>query len=495
MSSKVIAIVVALAIALAGVTLLLIQSGAKRGTTSLPGTPGGRLAAGERLLDIDPSKVTQVVLSRSGAADTLSRQSDGTWTLLTGGGGASAARSWPLDESRINGALRLLLEARAIGTVDDTAKVDDGGVTIALTVSGSGTHQIRLASTTLGGQGLVEIAPPVGPGSASVPRKLAAAPDALHKAFFVGAPKLWRRSQLLSRVAQDATAILLVSRAGALALRKSQGAWNLIEPIGGPANVKAVEQLIATLDSLTIARYFDDDTSLPAEVRTQLDSPQARILIEMQRPGAGAPAPPTELDLRLGPTIDINERLIAAALGDALYVGLKGDRLESISPDPTHYLNPAATIVRPEDVGRVTISVVGAHGAASRTFKRVVDGAGWAEVREGEAAGEVLQTRDRAEAVNGVLQFVCALPAASIKLETPSGYEPTGSILLASTAGAPLDKIEIGKAPGSAVWTRTNTIHRGYSFMPPMLPALMPEILGVMPPPAPVPGAPADVNK
>lgn len=492
MSSKVIAIVVALAIVLAGVTLLLIQSRAQRGTTNLPGTPGGRIAVGDRLLDIDPAKVTQIVLSRSGAADTLSRQSDGSWTLLTGGAGAS--RSWPLDEARINGALRLLLEARAIGNVDEAAKIDDGGVTIAITVTGSGTHQLRLASTTLGGQGLVEVAPPVGPGSASVPRKLAVASDALHKAFFVSGPKLWRRTQLLPRVAQDATAIRLVSRGGTLALRKSQGAWNVIEPIGGPASPKAVEHLLSTLDGLAIAKYFDDEASLPAQVRTQLESPQARVLIEMQR--AGAPGASSELDLRLGPTIDINERLIAASLGEALFVGLKGDRLESINPDPSHYLYPAATTVRAEDVGQVTISVgrgAGAQGAASRTFKRVIEGAGWAEVREG--GGEVLQTRDRAEAVSGVLQFVCALPAASIKLETPSGYEPVGSILLASPAGAPLDKIEIGKAPGSAAWTRTGVIHRGYSFMPPMLPALMPEILGVMPPPAPVPAAPGDVNK
>lgn len=491
MSGKVIAIVLVLAIVITGAALALIQWSAPRGARELtPKDRSGHLAPGDRLLDFNPADVTQIVLlgpdAAAGTGDMLVRDGAGAWVVRMG------STSWPADPARVQAGLRMLSEAVAVAPVSDQASLDRVGTTIRLTLKGTDTRTVRLSAATLGGQGLAEIVPDSSRGAPI----LAQVRDDLHRAFAPGSLAAWRQSTLLPGVAQSAVSVRLVGPTGSAALKKISGRWMITEPINAPAGEDRVAHLLQTLERIQVTRFFDETGGAPEGVRASVESPAARVIIEHAAPAEEAAR---TSELRLGATVDPRGRSLAADLNAGPIVAVESAGLEQLSTEPARYLRPAASTIAKPDVGEIVLTGLPLDGspAVSRTFRRTPTG--WVEVRDGR---EVALTRDRAGAVEGVLIFACDYNASIITLEPPpaAGAAPTlaGSIALRSAAGSALDTLELLRAPGSPLWTKTTIgtpVYRGYESIPPMLTALMPELLGAKPATdAPTP-SPADVNK
>lgn len=473
MSSRLIAIVLALAIVLAGVTMLVIQFGGSS-SPAAPTPSEGRLAPGDKLLDVPAGAITQIVISRPGAADTLAK-SEGEWSLLSAG-----EQRWPLDEARVEAALRLLTEARVAATPDDQAVMEADATTLTILAGAGRTVELKLAAQTLGGQGLAEVRD--GPTEAvrRAPRRLAVIQDALHKTFTVGAARNWRRMTLAPRVSQTAVGLRIVGESGTVALKRVSGRWAVIEPVPGPADPEAVGKTLRALESLTVARFFDDAGGVPEAIASGLDNARGRVLVETLVPGPAGQASLTgQIEMAFGPIADPQGKTVAVRVG-TVTAAVEDTQLRQISADVTRYLSPMATQVFPADVGEITLAFGGpSTPAATRTFKRTLDG--WVESRPGQ--GDVLQTKDRAAQIDATLQFLAALPAEAVRVDAPPQYQTIGTIRLLSPGGAPLDVLEIGRAPGLALWLRPENgpVFRGWTQTPGSLLALAPELLGATP--------------
>lgn len=489
MSSRLIAIVLVLAILLAGATMLVIQFGGSGSGPSSTGGAGGPLPSGARLVEASAGEIRQVVISRPGAADTLARGEDGGWWLV----GAGEQR-WPIDDGRMDAALRMITEARSVAEVAPQTAIDHDGSTVTLTLVDGRTITVQLAAQTLGGQGLAEVQMGGSPGGKPGPKRLAVITDALHRTMTVGSAKHWRRTELLPRVAQTAVGLRIVGRAGSIALKKVEGRWGVMEPVSGPADAEAVARALAVIEGLSVTKYFDEAGDPPASVRASLESPQGRLLIDVLEPAAKPGQPGTRLiEVTLGGVADPQGKTIAVAVG-GVTAAVDAGKLAQLTLDPTRYLSPTATVVRPQDVGGLALSVTPDTPGAKpveRSWRRTLDG--WLEMRPG--GGEVLQTKDRGAQIEATLSLLAGVPASSIKLEQPPGYQAIGSVKLTSPGGAPLDNLELGRAPGSALWVRQtgSEIYRSYAQLPGSVAALAPELLGA--PPAPVEIKPTDVNK
>lgn len=455
--------------------------------------PRGSVAANERVTEIDPAQVRAIEVRIPGQpVQRLERMASdpGQWTLTIGGSGPA----WPLLPQRVRSILQIVAQVRAVAPAEANATVGDGATVVAFETDGGATHTLLLAERTLGGTGLVEYRPPE-----PAPARRAMVDDGFLNVFRNPGPRQWRDAAALPGVGPELSRIRVEGDKGnVIALSRAAGRWNLVEPVGAPANATKVAQVIAALQNLTITDFLDGKTIEPA--LTRLETPSARIRLETDvREATEDPTAPPRVwthtqELALGGPADSSGKNLYALVRD-------GDQTRTVAVDaaglaaalviaPEAYVAPAAVATVAAEIGQVKLTPTNGS-AGARTFKRSLNS--WAEVL-GDGREAQLAEGD-AGAVNDALTFLTTRSAAGVHIGEPEGYMPAGKVSLSSLGGAPLEEVEVGVVPGGSLVVRTGNVWRAYGVEPSsrLLRAWV-ESSGAAPA-EPSPPPPGDINK
>ncbi|MBL8757035.1 MAG: hypothetical protein JNK35_01240, partial [Phycisphaerae bacterium] len=163
MSNKTLLTAIVVALGLGLVTLLVLRKpGGGAGAAE-----SGVIEAGARVLEVDASRVTAVVVAPAGtpgAGTRVERDAQGQWRLRSGG--AAQGPAWRVDGERVRNLLKILGTVVTVARPAPGAKIGDGATVVTLELDGAGATPgqgsvvLRLSSQVLGGQGLIEVTSP-----------------------------------------------------------------------------------------------------------------------------------------------------------------------------------------------------------------------------------------------------------------------------------------------------------------------------------------------
>lgn len=505
MSNRSLLIALAVALLLGLVTLIVAtrpQTGA-----GAPGSASATVAPGERVLSFDPARVKAIrvlgpgpgartdIIERTGAElqwqmRSIQRSAIGMET--------PSELTWRMDASRIRAILDILSNLTAVAAAPADSKLGDNPATVTISMLEGPDRVIKLASRTLGGQGIIEATGPVAsanpaaaatPAATAQPTRLALVNDQVHNMFNSPGPRGWRDLQLLPRVATDASQIRIVGgTSGGVALGKIEGKWGLREPVGAPADAPAIQRLLSVLENIRVVRFFDD--GVISASNAGLESPVARVLIGTDAPG-NSDAAAAQIELLVGGSADPQNKTRYVSRGTSgAIVSVETDTLSRISTNPEDFIAGQITTLSAPDIGLIMFKGTPVAPAATADpapapapepvelgFRR--DLTNWLELRPG--GKEVMQDPARVKQIEGMLEFLTTQRAVNVSLTEPVGYVPVGAITLLSTRGDPLDELEIATSGKSTVVVRTGKVYRGFSGPPDLLKSVFGPI---EPPPA-----------
>jgi len=500
MSNKTLLTAIVVALGLGLVTLLVLRKpGGGAGAAE-----SGVIEAGARVLEVDASRVTAVVVAPAGtpgAGTRVERDAQGQWRLRSGG--AAQGPAWRVDGERVRNLLKILGTVVTVARPAPGAKIGDGATVVTLELDGAGATPgqgsvvLRLSSQVLGGQGLIEVtspaanvptgpatgtsAPPAAAGPAGLVTRIGVVASSLHALFQGEGVRAWRDTALLPGVMAEASRVRLVRGDRSLALARVQGAWGLTEPVASPADPGAVQRLLTALEGARIARFMDE-LAPGARAQTGLDSPAARVVIEsdVREVSGGAEQATVRTvtrELVVGEALDATGKQRYASLdGGTTVVAVEAASLAEIKVDAGAYLSRVATTAAGADIGLIMLEGVpagpGAGGAAPATvgpvnmgFQRTLEG--WYELRPD--GNRIMADPGRSAGIMELTKFLTTEPAAEVFVGEPTGYQAIGRLTLRTAGDSPLDEVEVGRHAGAGVALKSGRVTRTYSRTPELL--------------------------
>lgn len=510
MSNKTLLVVLLAALALAIVTLVVVNRGV--------GGSGSVVKQGERVMQFDAARVRSIRVAVPGASDDLITRDDqgaGGWQITLGDAAGGAAtggapvsprdgRTFRVDAGRVTTMLRVLNDLRAVATPEAAASVGDGPTVVTIALDAGDQVVLRLAASRLGGQGRAEItggdvvgpeaAGSAKPSAGAIRTRAAILSDSVHNVFTTAGVRSWRDVTLWRQPALTASRVRVVGTTGLVAMGQVEGRWALREPLEAPAELESVQKLLRQIDELAIDQFFDGPA--PSPDATGLGNPRARVVVEHDR---RVPVAPGSADMKTQTsTAELILGSAANTTGKVLYGSLDGGRtvlaikgpVTDIVTEPEPYISRVATGIAPADVGLMVFEAgvgpaktgstvipegvtppVNAMEAGKRSWGfRRVDGA-WNELRPDGTS--LLVDSARRATIDEMMQLVTVERAASVARSEPTGWTPLGSLRLRTAQDDRLDDVEIGRTAGAGVTLRTGRIFRTF----PKVPALLSQVL------------------
>ncbi|MBL8990106.1 MAG: DUF4340 domain-containing protein [Phycisphaerae bacterium] len=470
MSSRTVVVALVAAILLAAAAMLVISL--PKGGGAAPSVP-----VGDRVLDADVGAVVRVELTSGGRTDVIrAGRTPGTWDLVPAG--LSDDRAWALDAGRVRELLRVIGELRCSAAPSGEAKIEAGGSALKLSYGDGSTAEIRLSPRVLAGQGLLAVRGRTAPGVSQPVERLALVPDQLHALLSGQGARAWRERLVLAGATASAARVRLINRTGSVALSRVAGRWAVTEPVGAPADPQAVARLLATLEGIQAARFYDE--ALP-DTSTGLDQPAARLIVELEwRDAQGRPVAVSR-DLSIGGPADAGGRNLFAAVdeggGQRTLLAVDAAALSKISLDPGVYVTRPATALSALDIGAVTVATTGGSSpTVQRGWRRSPDG--WVEVLA-DGRTMLLQSQQAAE-INGLVAYLTAQAPSAVRLDAVPNVEPLATIRLANAQGEPLEEIEVlavTEPSAAPLVLRSGRVSRLYGAPPALLETMLGERL------------------
>ncbi len=387
MDRKAAIIVVLVALALAGVALLVTME--KKGPS-----PGARAPAWVERLSAQDVRAIRVRWRDGRVGEVALSPESRAWIVRVEG-----VAPWPAEAQRVRAALRLIEELAARPIHAGGAGEDEGATTVGVVVGEASDgapaeHELRIGSGAIAGQAVVSF-----PGSGV----RVMADDALRRIFEREALAAWRDARVIAREAFEPSRIALemgVGEAqGRVALQRTRGRWGLATPVAAPADPKAIERLRAQIAGLSLSRVLDGAS--PGDPALGLDRPTAVATCETDlRALEGDAVRRWRLVERL--TVGGNADVTGSGLfvmAEARYIDESGERpawgpligvadrarLEAIAGSPAEYASRSSLDAPPADVVELALEPArawdadgpragGASRQESRRFRRGIDG-------------------------------------------------------------------------------------------------------------------------
>lgn len=404
-------IVLVLAVLLSGAAYVLLRGS------------GGGAAGGGRILEFEPSGVTEIVIRRAvGPVQRLVRSADaGEWSLVVSedGGGESA---WPVMAPQVRGLLRILSDLHA----EPAARSDADGrapTVVTLRRGSGGDLEFAVSQTRLSGRVVLEtLRGGRSAGTYWVPADvaLALAPEGV---------MMWRDRAVLRGLGPETSRVELTGPSGSVSLARVRGRWGLTAPVVAAASQESVERLVATLAGL---RAADLRSRMPT-----LEPESARATVVSTSRDAEGRLTETERVLVVGPAADMaGKRLYFAVLDGAGPAGSHGvcgtieaEGLGALTTDPTAYVDRRGAAFPAADVGGV---VIGGRGF-TRTTRGWTTGPEHAPLLPADA-----------DALTSLLKVAAEHSADAVVLAAPAGVAAWRDMELRSLGGDPLARVQIG---------------------------------------------------
>lgn len=400
------------------------------------------------LLAFSPSQAASIEVRHASAErESVHRLADSAdWEVRWAPSGEDAIRAWPAVGSNVRAALRILSTLTAAAAADPGMRPDparSAEVTVAL--EDRSERRLLLGTDVLGGRVLAQVMDPSGPARAVW------VDAAVADAFAGTGLRAWRDKAAFPGLGRSASRITIRSGGATLSLARVAGRWGLREPLGAPADEKAVNALLDRLAAMQVVDFGDAAAHTPAAGQP----PLASITIETdQREAAG--------DGFVTRTLARNAEFsgVAGLAGDQALVRLRrtatapgegGTGAEEapvytftvpladvtgLSPAPDAYLSRVASPSAAPDVGQVVIR----GEKPTREFHRSIDG--WDQVAAG--ASKAPATPSDVAGVEALLRLLCEVRAESASTAVPAGWEPARTVELRSLGGEPLATLRIG---------------------------------------------------
>jgi hypothetical protein len=424
---------------------------AMRGPKPAGGASGP--AVGNLVLNFSPSAVRSIAVSPlNERADTLTRADNATGDWLLRLGDSPRPVDWPVPGRAVEGLLLALSEARSVAASPRSPDLGEKPTVATLSLADGTALTLRFAQRSLGGTGLLEIETGAG-------NSVAVVDDRLHQMVRDRNIRQWRDRTAMPWARGEASRIRLENTDRAIAFGRIGNRWSLREPVQAPADVPAVQRLLVTLAEAQIVEFVDDATA--PGVQTGLDSPNARVLVEIDRPEG----PPIRHTLDIGAAAD--------ARGERMFALIDGQRTVKIDArnlgqtmDAAAYVWPHPTAVAQPDVGMIVMERLDASRVPEdgRVFKRSLDR--WIEIRDGSESPVVEQELKELDETLAFLTGTGGLsgaPRPTARLAEPEAYRPGARVSLRDLGGQPLEAVEVGVSGVSALAiVRTGPVYREY---------------------------------
>lgn len=285
------------------------------------------------------------------------------WTLVEG------HRRWPVEESHVRAAVRLLNEGVA-GASSSPSRTD---LEVRITLS-SGSLTIRFGPAGAGGHAPAIVIDAAGEHPAS-------AESTLRDIFDLRAIRAWRIPRALPDASLGPARISFASGESALSLARIGKRWSFREPAsvaGAAADADAIQQLSAAIASASIIAFEDGMTP------DDLGPRRAEIRIERDVPRAQGPSDVVTTELIVGSLADVEGREVyaitttyraspggdAAAIWGPQVIRVPVADLNRLAPTPIAYLSRRALEIPPSDIQSISI----ARDAVDRDFTRSLRG-------------------------------------------------------------------------------------------------------------------------
>lgn len=415
MSTKAMIAVLAVALALAGVTFFAVRP---RGSplADAPIAWLASLAGGE-------SEIASIRVdwAKGDGSELRRREPTGAW-VLSGSGGAS----WPVGTAQLRGALRLLAEQARGAREDAPGFVPDGPV-VSVTTRAGAVGRIELSKATLGGKTPARVQDDRGTSVLMF--------DAKVRDLFTREGLLaWRKKDLYAGETWDPERVIIEAGGVKLAASSVGGWWGLSDPVAAPASKEGIAALLARLRGLQMARAVDD---APADVREWFEAPvltlgtetvlhriedgrvSRLILVESLTVGKGADvAQSTRFVRARAVVLDPATRKDLAVWGPIVGV-IEVGKLEGLALDPRALVQRRSVRAAGADVSGVRISPASSFEApppgvakGGALFSRRLEG--WS--REGGTSD--LKDSDK---VGGLVRSLADVDATAVEFEVPAG--------------------------------------------------------------------------
>lgn len=508
MSTKAVIIALVVALVLGIGAYLVLQPGAK------PVAKADVFGKGEQVFKIEPGAVNVIEIeSSSGERQIIRRAQGGSsmpgYSLTVTRQSADNAPAWPLEDGRVSSLLRKLKETPSLDAPDEKSEIDADATRVTIREDSGAVTHFLLADRLLGGKGLIKVIPGTSGDSLTLselrarPGKLALVDDTIHNVFRNPGPRGWRETLALRSVGPEVSRIHLINEDLSMRLSRLEGRWNVIEPVGAPADATAVGRLIDTLGALQITGFLDgaDAASVvPGDDLTGLDNPRAVVTAETDRrvietdpakPGGDVSIKTETHELLIGKPAGTDALTRYARLGKngpVVVISARGLVRELF--DPAGYVSKKVVQAPAADIGMLVLErsnlvpdLATAPGAPApppvepfgRVFRRDLDR--WKEVT---GATETALDDNMTKAVADVLKFLTSDDATSLALGSPAVWREQGRLVVGSLGGAPIDTIVLGGSDSADLVVRTgegkNVVYRSYQRdrVPALLLAVMP---------------------
>jgi hypothetical protein len=379
----------------------------------------------------------------------------------------SPTRRWELDASRVRALLRLLAEARVMGTPDVKDVLPESPAPVKLEVQTDGrTRTLRVARRALGGQVLAE-----------ADGKLALVSSDLLAILSAPGPSGWRPTRPIGDHATRATSIVVQGQTpgSGFAIERAGSQWLLTAPVRGPADAGAVGAMIGVLETMQVARFAGEDASdKTTRANAGLDEPSARVTFVRQvSAGDGQPAREVKRELILGRPADASgSTLFASVDGGQSIFTLDATKLGALRLDPAALLVRTAAAAPEADV--TSIAIVGPF----RTVTLAREGERWSELISGERVppegGRRLVTQDpqRAKQSLEIVRWFLSSPADAVRLVKPAEpYAGQVRVELRGADGRPLatmlvSNFSISRGAEGGVTLTSGAVQRDFAKPP-----------------------------
>ena len=445
----------------------------------------GSLAVGERILSLDPAALQSIVIHNPPAQPQHilhSGASDGRWNWRAT---ETSSHTYALDDSLMRSFLRKFAEARSIASPVDNKPLPDQPAPVKLTFhTAAGDTIVRFSPRALGGQVLADVSSPTSPTRRSV-----ILPDELLAVLTSPGPSAWRDTRALAVDVMSAARVTYTDGKGSngFGLAKRDGQWLVTTPapVTAPAEAEMASAVMRTIESLTISRFFDDNTH-PTVQAAGLDKPSSILTLEFDD---RAIDPTTQKPTIATRTVRLRTGQPADTSGSTLYATTdEGQTIVAVDAGPlAKLLAPASSLVMrkatrtpPADVGSIEITGL-ENNAPKRTVKLVRDSitGRWSETLD--ATDSVALDPEQAAAAETILTFFTRAAADAVEFYTPppppavsapAGAKRLGIVKLNTPGGQPLDQFELlSPASGTGIAISTSgvgsaSILRSYASPP-----------------------------
>lgn len=440
-SALTISLLLVIVLSIVGIALLISPP-----PSASAGDPGS-------LLRLDPSLVKSVRSTPATGDPTtvITRTDSGGWEIHLERNNTAISTPWPAQPTQVRAAIRQLCDLRTNAETSRVAgAVIDPPLTIEIGLIDGPAHTIRFDRSPLGGRRLVEIDA----------RLTGEIDDSIYRAMTNPGPAGWRVRSPLTSVGERTSRIAIGApgQGKGIELAKLDGRWFLRQPVQSRADDHAAGTLIASIGSLTIERFIDDDANISIE-ETGLDQPRLSCRVEADtrsvNPDSGEVQTTTRTQtLAIGGPADLSGKLVYASInnGQTLAV-INIEPIASVSLTGGHYLASAAAETIEPNIGALAVRVAGQPEAR---YERGIDH--W---RFLDATGATLGEAPTAP-IQALLDTLTDTVPTSLTIEPPESYRPIASITLYDFGGGPMETIEAGVVDAGVLALRSGQVFRVY---------------------------------